>query len=63
MPSDTHIYMRLSGAPIASQDEHRAILAAYRSKDVELAQDLMLKHIAIASGDFADYLKAYFGKR
>ena len=59
----THIYMRLSGAPIATQDEHRAILAAYRSKDVELAQELMLKHIAIASGDFAEYLKAYFGKR
>ena len=59
----THIYMRLSGAPIASQDEHRAILAAYRAKDVELAQDLMLKHIAIASSDFAEYLRAYFGKR
>lgn len=56
----THIYMRLSGAPIATQDEHRAILAAYRAKDVALAEDLMVKHIAIASSEFADYLKDHF---
>ena len=57
----THIYMRLSGAPIATQDEHRAILAAYRAKDLPLAEDLMVKHIAIASSEFADYLKGHFG--
>lgn len=56
----THIYMRLSGAPIATQDEHRAILAAYRSKDVALARDLMVKHISIASNEFANYLENYF---
>ena len=56
----THIYMRLSGAPIATQEEHRAILAAYRAKDIPLAEELMVKHIAIASSEFADYLKDHF---
>ncbi len=59
----THIYMRLSDAPIATQEEHRAILAAYRARELELAKDLMRKHIAIASTEFADYLKTYFDVR
>ncbi|MHA6688036.1 FCD domain-containing protein [Mesorhizobium sp. A556] len=53
----THIYMRLSGAPIATHDEDRAILAAYSAKDIDLAENLMREHIAVASDEFAEYLK------
>ena len=58
----THIYMRLKSATIDSQDEHRAILAAYRARDVELAASLMTKHIAGASSEFADYLKDHLAE-
>lgn len=53
----THIYMRLTSEHIDNQDEHRAILAAYRAKDVELAATLMTKHIADASAEYAAYLR------
>jgi DNA-binding GntR family transcriptional regulator len=59
----THIYMRLRSAEIDSQDEHRAILAAYRGKDIELAVALMTVHIAKASNEAARYLKDHFVKK
>lgn len=56
----THIYMRLRSAGIDSQDEHRAILAAYRAKDVEAAVALMTTHLKQASDEAAEYLKDHF---
>jgi len=56
----THIYMQLRSAGIDSQDEHRAILAAYRAKDVEAAVALMTTHLKQASDEAAEYLKDHF---
>ncbi|MNL87981.1 FCD domain protein [compost metagenome] len=52
--------MQLRSAGIDSQDEHRAILAAYRAKDVEAAVALMTKHVKQASDEAAEYLKDHF---
>ncbi|MEM9631859.1 MAG: GntR family transcriptional regulator [Pseudomonadota bacterium] len=53
----THIYMRLTQDEAETQDEHRAILAAYRQKDVDLAVRLMEAHIGVACERFAAFLK------
>ena len=53
----THIYMRAHQQTIDPQDEHRAILRAYRQRDIELAVTLMDSHISVAANMFADYLK------
>lgn len=56
----THIYMRAHHETIDTQDEHRAILQAYRNRDVELAVTLMDSHISVASNEYASFLKNYF---
>lgn len=53
----TYIHMRLRSAEIDSQAEHRAILAAYREKDVDLAVDLMTSHITKAADEVIGYLE------
>lgn len=58
----THIYMRAHHETIDPQDEHLAILQAYRDQDVELAVTLMDSHISIASNRYAAFLKEHLDK-
>ncbi|MGH1464795.1 MAG: GntR family transcriptional regulator [Cognatishimia sp.] len=53
----THIYMRAHQEAIDPQDEHRAILQAYRNRDAELAVTLMDSHISVAANAYAAFLK------
>jgi DNA-binding GntR family transcriptional regulator len=53
----THIYMRMNPDEVETQDEHRAILAAYRGRDIEAAVALMDQHISVACARFAAFLK------
>lgn len=59
----THIYMRLNHAEIEPQDEHRAILGAYRAKDKKNAAKLMDAHISVAFAQFDTFLKQHFKTR
>lgn len=54
----THIHRRLTGRALDVQDEHREILAAYRSRDEERASDLMDRHIARAAAYVSEGLAA-----
>lgn len=53
----THVYMRATEQTVDSQDEHRAILQAFRQRDVELAVTLMDSHISVAASQYAAFLK------
>ncbi|WP_299949568.1 GntR family transcriptional regulator [uncultured Ruegeria sp.] len=55
----THLYMKLRGEENETQDEHRAILAAYRARDLDLAADLMTDHISVACDRYTQFLAAH----
>lgn len=54
----THIHRRLTGRALDVQDEHREILAAYRSRDIAATRDLMDRHIARAAAYVTEGLGA-----
>lgn len=55
----THTYMRMTHQTVDSQDEHRAILHAFRQRDVELAVTLMDSHISVAANQYSEFLRTH----